>query len=113
MSFPRSKYKIFKDKGNKVIAVSTYAGKTVKGVAKCDPRDSFDKDFGEELAIARCAYKIAQKRAKRAKTEQIKAVKAVDAAMRKMQKMNLYVNDANSELRAAEDELSGIMAKGK
>ena len=94
MSFPKSKYKIFKSKDNKVIAVSTYAGKTVKGVSKCDPRDSFDQTFGEDLAIARCSYKIAKKRVKRAKTEQAKAIKAVDVAMRKMQKINNYFIDA-------------------
>ena len=32
---------------NKVIAVSTYAGRTVKGIAKCDPRDTFSIDSGK------------------------------------------------------------------
>ena len=39
----KPKYKVFTNSKNEIIAVSTYAGKTVKGVAKCDPRDSFDK----------------------------------------------------------------------
>ena len=38
MKFDENKYKYY-TAGNKVIAVSTYAGKTVKGVAKCDPKD--------------------------------------------------------------------------
>lgn len=109
MSFPKGKYKIFKGKDNKVIAVSTYAGKTVRGVSKCDPRDSFDQTFGEDLAIARCSYKIAKKRAKRAKTEQAKAVKEVDAAMRKIQKMNKYVMDAENEVRIAAEVINDLM----
>ena len=39
---------------NKVIAITTYAGKTVRGIAKCSPDDSFSKEKGEELAVARC-----------------------------------------------------------
>ena len=45
-----------------VIAISTYAGKTVKGIAKVDPRDTFDPEVGKQLATARCAEKIAIKR---------------------------------------------------
>lgn len=52
------KYKIFTNSANDVIAVSTYAGKTVKGIAKCDPRDTFDIDKGVEIAEARCARRL-------------------------------------------------------
>ena len=62
--FPISKYKFFVTPDqSKIIAVSTYAGKTVKGVAKRDPRDSFDLDFGKELAAARCAARCSRPRA--------------------------------------------------
>ena len=30
--------------GNKVICISTYAKKVVKGIAKCSPNDEFDLD---------------------------------------------------------------------
>lgn len=52
---------------NKVIALSSYAGKTVRGVAKCHPNDVFDEEFGKKLAAARCNLKIAEKRHLRAK----------------------------------------------
>ena len=45
-----------------VVAISTYAGKTVKGYAKCHPDDTWDWEKGKALAIARCAEKIAAKR---------------------------------------------------
>ena len=52
--------------GNKVIAVSTYAGKTVRGIAICSPEDEFDIEFGKKLAAARCNEKVAEKRLNRA-----------------------------------------------
>lgn len=58
-------YKIYHH-DNEVIAVSTFAKRMVRGVAKCDPRDEFDHKKGEALAIARCDLKIAEKRMKRA-----------------------------------------------
>lgn len=50
----------------KVIALSTYAGKTVRGVAKCHPNDEFNEEYGKQLAAARCNRKIAAKRYNRA-----------------------------------------------
>lgn len=58
-------YKIYHH-DSEVIAVSTFAKRMVRGVAKCDPRDEFDHKKGEALAIARCDLKVAEKRMKRA-----------------------------------------------
>lgn len=58
-------YKIYHH-DNEVIAVSTFAKRMVRGVAKCDPRDEFDHKKGEALAIARCDLKVAEKRMRRA-----------------------------------------------
>lgn len=63
--FPIEKYHFIKTR-NKIIAMSTFAGKTVKGVAKLNPKDEYDEEFGKRLAAARCNLKIAQKRCKRA-----------------------------------------------
>lgn len=46
-----------------VKAITMYAGKRVCAVAKCDPRDTFDLEFGTELALKRLEVKIAEKRA--------------------------------------------------
>ena len=56
------KYKIDEDKRT-IVAMSTFAGKAVTGVARCDPRDEFIIDDGKKLAAARCSVKIAEKRA--------------------------------------------------
>ena len=46
MNYSLDKYKFYEyndPKGKKTVsAVSTYAGRTVKGYAKCDPRDNFN-----------------------------------------------------------------------
>ena len=46
-----------------VKAVTIYEGKAVYALAKCDPADNFNLDFGKKLAEKRLALKIAQKRA--------------------------------------------------
>ena len=92
----KSKYKFYNDGKNKIVAVSTYAGKTVRGVAKCDPRDNFDMAKGEDLAMARCAEKIATKRMHRAQKELAKAERAAEAAQRRVDKMKSYVADSSA-----------------
>ena len=56
----------FIETNNKVICISTYAKKVVRGVAKCSPNDNFDIEIGKRLAQLRCDEKIADKRANRA-----------------------------------------------
>ena len=55
--YPIEKYRYFTN-GSKVVAVSTYAGKTVRGVANCDPNDEFSLEKGKELAAARSALHV-------------------------------------------------------
>ena len=71
-------YRIY-ETPNKVIAVSSFAGQTVRGVAKCNPADEFDPEKGTALAIARCDTKIAEKRMKRAcsKVDEAKAIEVM------------------------------------
>lgn len=101
-------YKIYRDDKNKVVAVSSYAGKTVRGVAKCDPRDTFDLNSGKMLAEARCGVKIAEKRAARAYREFTKASEEVGRACRKLEKMRAYVEDADNALIVARSLLENV-----
>lgn len=57
----------FYEAGNKVICVSTFAKKDVRGIAKCSPNDDFDLEQGRRLAQLRCDKKIAKKRLAKAK----------------------------------------------
>ena len=70
MKYSLDKYKFYQFKnengGMTIVAASTYAGKTVRGVAICAPGDNFNLEFGKKLAAARCNEKVAAKRYERA-----------------------------------------------
>jgi len=104
----RGKYKFYTDGANKIVAVSSYAGKSVRGVAKCDPRDHFDEEAGRNLAEARCALKIADKRFFRAQREYAKAQANVDAANARLNKMLHYMHDSQAAAMAARENLRVI-----
>ena len=98
-------YKYVVIPGKKVIAISTYAGRTVKGVAKCHPNDEFDVEFGKKLAAARCNEKVAGKRLARALNKYREAVDESIAANEKMNRMRDYALDASE----AHDEARRIL----
>ena len=51
--YPIEKYKYVVKDNKEIIAISTYAGKTVKARASCNPEDKYDEEFGKKLASAR------------------------------------------------------------
>lgn len=79
---------------NKVICLSSYMGRTVRGVAKCSPNDEFNEEFGKKLAQARCDYKAAQKRYERAMQKNNEAEDALYAAEQYSDKMDNYLWEA-------------------
>lgn len=99
MDYPIEKYR-FIQAGDKVIAISTFAGKTVRGMAKCDPRDDFDIETGKEIAATRCAYKVAKRRVARAKKKNAEAIARFKQAANYRDKMRQYELDS---LRAVAD----------
>ena len=108
-NYTNDKYTYFvADKQKKVVAVSTYAGKIVRGVAKCDPRDEFSVEDGKKLAAARCTVKIAKKRNVNAIKQKQKAYNELVTKQNRLQKMNDYVADSQAALNAANKELAAI-----
>lgn len=93
MELSMDKYRFYTTE-NKVIAVSTYAGRPVRGIAKCDPLDEFSLEDGKKLAAARCNAKIAEKRLKRARKKFVEATEASISAKRQYEKMKKYIEDA-------------------
>ena len=108
MRFPFDKYKYYHS-GNQVIAVSSFAGKTVKGVAKCDPHDTFSLEAGKKLAALKCNNKITAKRLKRASLRYVEAEKAVVEAQKHAERMKHYYHDAKAEHKEAADELFNLL----
>lgn len=107
-----NRYKFFTS-DSKVVAVSSFAKKPVKGIAKCDPHDTFSLEDGKRLAAARCDKKISEKRLKRAERKLAEACAAVLAAEHQYDYMRSYyekavagLNEANSELEAITSKLS-------
>lgn len=84
---------------NKIVCVSHYAGKAVRGVSKCDETcDEFDIALGMDLAKLRCDKKIAEKRLARATAKFKEAQEALVAASNNMNRMNSYYEDSLKEL---------------
>lgn len=93
----------FIEAGNKVICISTYAKKVVKGIAKCAPNDKFDIEIGKKLAQLRCDEKIAKKREYRALD---KLLEAEDILMN----AKVYYNDMLKYYLDSEDKYSKALA---
>ena len=113
-SYPIEKYRFITTKTKngdpKVIAISTYAGKTVRGVAVCAPGDSFSLERGKELAAARCAYKIAQKRVARAQAKVNKAEDLLYQARCHADNMIDYLDNSVDAMWDAQDYLEDLLA---
>ena len=110
MDFNRYDYYHYTNKEgqNVVAAVSTYAGRTVKGYAKCDPRDEFNMESGKKLAAARCNENVAEKRVRRAQRKVTEAKAALNKAIVHMQYMEDYLSNsivAHSDAVAALDKI--------
>lgn len=113
MNYSLDRYKFYEyndPRGRKIVsAVSTYAGRTVKGYAKCDPKDSFDLDKGKKLAAARCNQKVSRKRLDRAAEKYMEAARAADEAAVFFDKMKLYYMDSVDALDQATMEVNSLL----
>jgi hypothetical protein len=110
-SFTYDKYNYFTDGENKVVAVATYAGKPVRGVAKCDPQDNFDLATGKELAAARCNAKIAKKRQANAFNQMSAAKAHLANAEKHYNDMLSYYKDACEALDSATISVADIESR--
>lgn len=103
--YPIEKYqfKVFEktnadgSKSSVVMALSTYSGKVVKGVAKCIASDPFDLEKGKQLAAARCDEKVCRKRKAQAIKKYKEAKRLFDEAQKHLCTMGDYYYDADKE----------------
>ena len=93
---------------NKVIAISTYAGRTVRGVAKCHPNDTFDEEYGKQLAAARCNEKIARKRYARACNKYNEYVKRIYDMEQEFMGICDYLRHSAEKWKTAKTELDEL-----
>lgn len=110
-NYPLSKYRFYhatRDGQKQVIAVSTYAGRTVRGRATCAPEDSYDEQVGREIAAARCNEEIARRRYLRSCACYDEAQRKYEEAMAFLKRMGDYLDDSQAafvEARALTDRL--------
>lgn len=81
--------------GNKVICVTTFAKKPVRGVAKCAPSDNFDLETGRKLAQLRCDVKVAQRRLDKAWAREKEAYEKTFWADKELEDSVAYFKNAN------------------
>ena len=103
-----SRYRFYKT-DNKIICVSSYMGRSVRGVAKCSPNDKFDIKKGMALAAARCNEKVAKKRMERARKMQIDAYNKRIAARDYHKKCMQYLDDAYEQLAEARVDVKELL----
>lgn len=116
MRYPIDKYQIIKHQhkdylGVEIIARSTYAGQDVKGKAICHEGDTYSEEKGIKLAVARCAEKIAKKRAARATRLLKRANDQLAMAQKYVADMTAYHTDAVAELTEAHADVEKILSK--
>jgi hypothetical protein len=99
-----SRYRFFKT-DNKIICLSTYAKKPVRGIAKCSPNDTFDIEIGKKLAQLRCDEKVADKRADRALDKYLEAENILFEAKAYYDDMKKYYLDSEDKHDKALAEL--------
>lgn len=106
-------YKFFEGenkKGKFVICVSSFAGKPVRGIAKCNGDvDEYDVEFGKKIAQLRCDQKVAEKRIARAKQKLEAANKAVDLAETSVIRMQRYLDDSVKDLERVTSVLNNTL----
>ena len=81
-----------------VICVSSYAGQKVRGIAKCSPADTYNEEYGKELARLRCDIKVATLKTRYANSRKAIALDYFNYITQEMGRMTEFVNDAESQL---------------
>lgn len=109
MSKRNPSYQFYKDNTGSIIAVSSYAGHTVRGKAKCHPEDNYNEELGRELAASRCNAKIADKRYSNLLRQYIKAKQEKDAAVVKFADYANRLNEARMSCNAAHANLDELL----
>ena len=91
-----------------ILAMSTYCGKIVKGIAKCIATDDFDIEKGKKLAAARCDYKVCLKRKNRAFKKKHEVAAKIEELTATYVKMSKYYDDALNECFVSASRLNDI-----
>lgn len=103
------KYKYIIDEEKRtIVALSTFAGEVVRGVARCSPGDVFDIEAGKKLAEVRCSAKIAHKRLRRAEDMVKWAVDGFEYFAEQVEKYKKYETDSIEKVKTVTATLAKL-----
>lgn len=94
-----------------VVCTRLYKGQIIRGVAKCDPQDSFDIVAGKRLAYLRCKKKFTQKKLKHANKIKDEAIISVAKANDTLHKAYEFVGDVEMQIIDIDQELNKLEEK--
>ena len=98
-----------KDGAKEIIAVSSYAGKRVKGKAVCAPEDEYNEEIGKKLATLRCDVKVDEKRLRRAERERDVLVEFQKYLNNLFEKNKKYLDDSIDQLMEDDAKLADLL----
>lgn len=105
------RYQYYFPKQGTVKCVSHYEGRKVEALAKCDPKDTYNDEVGQNLARARVDVKISDKRVKRAEKKYAEAREAAMAAHEYEMRMRDYYRAAQKEQKQNKKTLKDMLKK--
>ena len=106
------KYHFYHTADNRTVVCTTlYKGQIIRGVAKCNPEDEFDLEFGKDYAYLRCRQKFMLKKLNRAKKTKDEAIISVARANNNLYKAYEFVNDVEMQLAYINKELNELESK--
>ena len=106
-------YAFYERNGVKYIAaISSYKKRTVKGIAKCNPEDVYDEEFGKRLAEARCSKKINHLRSKDIYKEYAKTLENLIDMRVQLNKLDKIYSHSLDREANADNEIESLINSG-
>lgn len=97
------------DGAKEIIAVSSYAGRRVKGKAVCSPDDEYNETIGKKLATLRCDVKVDEKRLRRAERERDLLINWQRELDKLFEKNKSYLEDSIQQLMEDDAKLADLL----
>lgn len=97
----------------KVICITKYKGKTVKGTAKCMETDVFSEDIGKRIAKAKCQYYVSIKRLDSISNVEAECCKKMEELKKEQEKLEAARRKSICSFSEAAHELCEVIKKYK
>ena len=88
-----------------IIATTTYAGRLVKGVARCHEADEWNEEIGKKIAAYKCNLKVQKKRLESLYMSKAYTEMALDYYMENLNQLEILIDAATDALDDAVNKL--------